>query len=65
MARLLLPQAIRLSLDAHAAAREAKSEVAKYAAHAAGQAVASWHVPTHSLAAFSYAGKAAIAAREK
>jgi Imm-5 like putative immunity protein len=51
----------RLSLDAHAAAKEVKSEAAKFAAHAAGQAIGSWHVPTHALGAFSYAGKATIA----
>ena len=48
----------RLSLDAHAAARDAISNEAKYAAHAAGQAVRTWHVPTHALGAFSYAAKA-------
>ncbi|MFA6160803.1 MAG: putative immunity protein [Patescibacteria group bacterium] len=51
----------KLSLDAHAAARDAKSDVAKFAAHAAGQAVATWHVPTHALGAFGYSGKAIIA----
>jgi hypothetical protein len=54
----------KLSLDAHAAARDVKSESAKFAAHAAGQAVGAWHVPTHALRAFSYAGKAAIAGRK-
>jgi len=53
----------KLSLDAHAAARDAKSNEAKYAAHAAGQAVGTWHVPTHALGAFSYAGKASIAGK--
>jgi len=53
-----------LSLAAHAAAREAKSYAAKYAAHSAGQAVGTWHVPTHALGAFSYAGKATIAAKK-
>jgi hypothetical protein len=53
-----------LSLNAHAAARDAKSDVAKYAAHAAGQAVGTWHVPTHALGAFSYAGRAIIASRK-
>ncbi len=51
----------KLSLDAHAAARDAKSDAAKYAAHAAGQAVGTWHVPTHALGAFGYAGRAFIA----
>jgi len=54
----------KLSLDAHSAARDVKSESAKFAAHAAGQAVGTWHVPTHALGAFSYAGKAAIASRK-
>jgi hypothetical protein len=48
----------KLSLNAHAAARDAKSSAAKYAARAAGQAVGTWHVPTHALGAFGYAGKA-------
>jgi hypothetical protein len=51
----------KLSLDSHAAARKAKSDVARFAARAAGHAVATWHVPTHALGAFSYAGKATIA----
>jgi hypothetical protein len=51
----------KLSLDAHAAARDVISDEAKFAAHAAGQAVGTWHVPTHALGAFSYAGKAIIA----
>ncbi|MBN2353685.1 MAG: hypothetical protein JXD23_14020 [Spirochaetales bacterium] len=55
----------RLSLAAHAAAKAVKSDAARLAAHAAGQAVAAWHVPTHALAAFGYAGRAAMAARDK
>lgn len=51
----------KLSLDSHAAAREVKSDAAKFAAHAAGQAIATWHVPTHALGAFGYAGRATIA----
>ena len=51
-----------LSLGAHAAARAAGSDAACYAARAAGQAVASWHVPTHALGAPIYAGKARLAA---
>jgi hypothetical protein len=54
----------KLSIDAHAAARDVKSNEAKYAAHAAGQAVGTWHVPTNALAAFSYAGKAIIAGKK-
>jgi hypothetical protein len=54
----------KLSLNAHTAARDVKSDVAKFAAHAAGQAVGTWHVPTHALVAFSYAGKAIIASKK-
>ena len=54
----------KLSLDAHAAAREVKSNEAKYAAHAVGQAVGTWHVRTHGLGTFSYAGKAIIASKK-
>jgi hypothetical protein len=50
-----------LSLGAHAAAREAKSDAAKFAARAAGQAVATWHVPTHAMGAPIYACKAIVA----
>ncbi|MGD9894648.1 MAG: putative immunity protein [Dehalococcoidia bacterium] len=52
----------RLSLDAHAAAREASSPAATYAARAAGHAVATWHAPTHAMGAPIYAGKAEVAA---
>jgi hypothetical protein len=51
----------KLSLASHAAAREAKSDAARYAARAAGQAVATWHVPTHAMGAPIYAGKAVLA----
>lgn len=54
----------KLSLDANAAARDVKSVAAKYAAHAAGQAVATWHVPTHALGAFGYAGRAIMAGKK-
>ena len=54
----------KLSLDAHAAARDVKSDDAKFAAHAAGQAVGTWHVPTHALGAFGYAGRAIIASKK-
>jgi hypothetical protein len=53
----------KLSLDAHAAVRAAKSDVAKFAARAAGQAVGTWHVPTHALGAFGYAGRAIVAGK--
>ena len=52
-----------LSLNAHAAARDVKSDEAKFAAHAAGQAIGTWHVPTHALGAFGYAGRAIIASK--
>ena len=54
-----------LSLAAHAAARDVQSDAAKFAAHAAGQAVGSWHAPAHALGAFGYAGRAFIAGRKK
>lgn len=53
----------RLALDCHAAARESGSDAARFAARAAGQAIATWHVPTHALAAFAYAAKADCAFR--
>jgi hypothetical protein len=49
----------RASLDAHAAAKMAKEDDAKYAAHAAGQAVGTAHVPTHALGASIYGIRAA------
>ena len=52
-----------LSLNAHAAARDVKSDAAKYAAHSAGQAVGTWHAPAHALGAFGYAGRADIAGK--
>lgn len=62
--RTLGMKAVRkLSLDAHAAARDVKSDAAKYAAHAAGQAVGTWHAPAHALGAFGYAGRAFIAGK--
>jgi hypothetical protein len=53
----------KLSLDAHAAARGAKTDAARFAARAAGQAVATWHVPTHALAVPIYARKAKEASK--
>jgi len=51
------------SLNAHAAARSApEGSAARFAARACGQAVATAHVPTHSLAAAWYAAKAVWAA---
>jgi Imm-5 like putative immunity protein len=51
----------KASLDAHAAAREAKEDDAIAAAHAAGQAVATAHVPTHALGSSVYGIRAAAA----
>jgi len=46
----------KASLDSHAAAREVgEDNAARSAARAAGQAVATAHVPTHSVGAASYA----------
>jgi hypothetical protein len=46
----------KAALDSHSAAREVKDDdVARSAARAAGQAVATAHVPTHALAAAVYA----------
>jgi hypothetical protein len=59
--KLGMAQVRKLSLDSHAAAREAKSDAARFAARAAGQAVATWHVPTHAMGAPMYAGKAILA----
>jgi hypothetical protein len=64
--RTLGMKAVRkLSLDAHAAARDVRSDAAKFAAHAAGQAVGTWHAPAHALAAFGYAGRASVAGKIK
>ncbi len=53
----------KASLDAHAAAREAKeNDAACFAARAAGQAVATAHVPQHAFGAAYYALKAVAAA---
>lgn len=47
-----------VALAAHAAAREmAENSAARFAARAAGQAIATAHVPTHSIAAAWYAAK--------
>jgi hypothetical protein len=51
----------KASLDAHAAAREAEEEDSRAAAHAAGQAVATAHVPTHALGCALYGIRAAAA----
>lgn len=51
----------KLSLDSHAAARSASSDAARFAARAAGQAVATWHVPGHAAAVPMYVAKAIAA----
>jgi hypothetical protein len=51
----------KASLDAHAAAKDVEEDYAKYAAHAAGQAVATAHVPTHALGSSVYAIRAVAA----
>ncbi|MFH1749810.1 MAG: putative immunity protein [bacterium] len=47
----------QLSLDAHTAARGAKTDKARFVARAAGQAIASWHVPNHAPAVPYYVKK--------
>lgn len=55
----------KASLDAHAAAREMeKGDPAHSAARAAGQAVATAHVPAHAIAAARYAATAVRDAAE-
>jgi hypothetical protein len=54
----------KLSLDSHAAARAAKTDAARFAARAAGHAVATWHVPTHAMGVPMYACKALIASKK-
>lgn len=49
------------SLAAHAAAKEADESAACFAARAAGQAVATAHVPQHAFGAAFYALKAILA----
>ena len=51
----------QLAQGAHAAARAAKTDVAKFAARAAGQAIAVWHVPNHVLGVKYYVKKVSVA----
>ncbi len=52
----------KASLDAHSAAKAARTDdSARFAAHAAGQAVATAHVPTHALGSSMYAIRAVAA----
>jgi hypothetical protein len=59
--KLGMKEVRKLSLDSHAAARACKSDAARYAARAAGHAVATWHVPTHAMAVPMYVCKAMMA----
>ena len=51
----------KASLDSHAAAKDATEDYAKHVAHAAGQAVATAHVPTHAFGASTYSIRAVAA----
>lgn len=55
--KLSMAEVRKLSLASHAAARAAQTDTARFVARAAGHAVATWHVPTHALGAFGYAGR--------
>lgn len=58
-----MPVIRKASLDAHAAAKDIKeNDAACFAAHAAGQAVATAHVPQHAYDGAYYALKAVVAA---
>ena len=63
--KLRMDEVRNLSLRAHSAARGAKSEAARFAARAAGQAIATWHVPTHAMAVPAYVQKAIAASKNK
>ncbi len=63
--KLGMKEVRKLSLDSHAAARESKTDAARFAARAAGQAVAVWHVPTHAMAVPMYVWKAIFANKSK
>lgn len=55
----------KLSLGSHAAARAARTDAARFAARAAGHAVATWHVPTHAMGVPIYACKAILASKSE
>jgi hypothetical protein len=55
----------KLSLDSHAAARAATTDAARFAARAAGHAIATWHVPTHAMAVPAYACQAVFAGKSR
>jgi hypothetical protein len=61
--KLSMSEVRKLSLSSHAAAKDATTEMAKCVAHAAGQAIGTWHAPPHALGAFEYAGRAFILKR--
>jgi len=61
--KLSMSEVRKLSLSSHAAAKEATTDLAKCVAHAAGQAIGTWHAPAHALGAFEYAGRAFILRR--
>ncbi len=58
-----MPVIRRASLSAHAAAKGKDEADAVFAAHSAGQAVGTAHVPTHALGAAIYAIRAVAAHR--
>jgi hypothetical protein len=58
-----MPVIRKASLEAHAAAKDVGEAAAAAAAHAAGQAVATAHVPQHAYGGAYYALKAIIADR--
>ena len=61
--KLGMAEVRKLSLAAHAAARAAKTDAARFAARAAGHAVATWHAPTHAMGVPIYACKALLASQ--
>lgn len=63
--KLGMAEVRKLSLGSHAAARAAKTDAARFAARAAGQAVATWHVPNHALAVPAYVRKAIVASKKE
>jgi hypothetical protein len=63
--KLGMKEVRRLSLASHAAARSARTDAGRYVAHAAGHAAGTWHVPTHALEAFFYAGRVSTAGKTK
>ena len=61
--KLGMAEVRKLSLDSHAAARSANSDAARFAARAAGHAVATWHIPTHAMGVPIYVCKAILASK--